>query len=136
MTRKEKAISIIKNELACVKNVDCERTECRNCSLVMPEHDVIEALDIAIKALEQEPCDVSDTDVGKIDAVNRQAVINTIANTCFWLSSDNWEELIKCINSIPPVNPQPKTGCEGCIYEKMAQYVNVVTVDDAIRTRK
>lgn len=44
------------------------------------------------------------------DAISRQAVINAIANTCFWLSSDDWEELIKCINSIPPVNPQPKTG--------------------------
>lgn len=52
--------------------------------------------------LEQEPCD---------DAISRQAVINAIANTCFWLSSDNWEELMKCINSIPPVNsPNPNTG--------------------------
>ena len=35
-----------------------------------------------------------------------QAVINAIANTCFWLSSDDWEELVKCIDSISPVNPQ------------------------------
>lgn len=52
-----------------------------------------------------------DTNVPSKDSIDRQAVINAIANTCFWLSSDNWEELIKCINSIPPVNPQePKTG--------------------------
>lgn len=37
------------------------------------------------------------------DLISRQATINAIANTCFWLSADNWEELIKCINSIPPV---------------------------------
>ena len=35
------------------------------------------------------------------DLISRQAVINAIANTCFWLSADNWEELTKCINSIP-----------------------------------
>ena len=67
MTRKEKAISIIKNELACVKNVNCERAECRTCNLVMPEHDVIEALDMAIKALEQEP--VLDKIKGYIDHI-------------------------------------------------------------------
>lgn len=37
------------------------------------------------------------------DLISRQAVINAIANTCFWLSADNWEELTKCINSIPSV---------------------------------
>ena len=44
------------------------------------------------------------------DVISRQAVINAIANTCFWLSADNWEELTKCINSISPARPQPKTG--------------------------
>lgn len=39
----------------------------------------------------------------KGDLISRQAVINAIANTCFWLSADNWKELIKCINSIQPV---------------------------------
>ena len=36
--------------------------------------------------------------------VNRQEVVNTITNTCFWLSADNWSELMKCISSIPPVS--------------------------------
>lgn len=39
----------------------------------------------------------------KGDLISRQAVINAIANTCFWLSADNWEELTECINSIPSV---------------------------------
>lgn len=54
-----------------------------------------------IKALEQEPCE---------DCISRQAVINAIANTCFWLSTDNWKELMKCIDSLPSVTPQPKSG--------------------------
>lgn len=58
------------------------------------------ALYMAIKALEQEPCE---------DVVSRQAVINAIANTCFWLSADNWTELMKCICSLPSVISQPKT---------------------------
>jgi hypothetical protein len=48
-----------------------------------------------LESLEQEHCD---------DFISRQAVINAIANTCFWLSADNWEELTKCINSIPPAS--------------------------------
>lgn len=55
MTGKERKVEILKNELACVRNVDCERSECRNCNLVMPEHDITEALQMAIKALEVEP---------------------------------------------------------------------------------
>ena len=39
----------------------------------------------------------------KGDLISRQTVINAIANTCFWLSANNWEELTKCINSIPTV---------------------------------
>lgn len=44
------------------------------------------------------------------DCISRQAVINAIANTCFWLSADNWEELTKCINSISSTTPHPKMG--------------------------
>ena len=35
------------------------------------------------------------------DLINRQAVINAIANTCFKLSSNDWDELMKAINSVP-----------------------------------
>lgn len=54
-----------------------------------------------------EPCE---------DAISRQVVINRIANTCFWLSADNWEELIKCINSISPVTfTEKQQTCEDCV---------------------
>ena len=52
-----------------------------------------EALEMAISALSE----------NNGDLISRQAVINAIANTCFWLSADNWKELTKCINSISSV---------------------------------
>ena len=57
-------------------------------------HTLAKAFDMAI----------SDLSENKGDLISRQAVINAIANTCFWLSANNWEELIKCINSIPSVD--------------------------------
>lgn len=32
--------------------------------------------------------------------IKKQDIINAIANTCFWLSADNWDELIKAINGV------------------------------------
>ena len=55
MTTNKRAIEILKNELACVDNPDCNREECRNCQLVMQEHEITGALHMAIEALEQEP---------------------------------------------------------------------------------
>lgn len=61
---------------------------------------------------------LSESAENKGDLISRQAVINAIANTCFWLSADNWEELTKCINSIQPVENKGKwekiwrTDCE------------------------
>lgn len=57
------------------------------------------ALEIGIKALEQEPCE---------DAISRQAVIE-IAES----SKSNWIDnsvLFKRVNELPPVTPKPKTG--------------------------
>ena len=44
------------------------------------------------------------------DLISRQAVINIMANTNFWLSADNWKELMEAIDSVPSIHPQPKTG--------------------------
>lgn len=55
MTREE-AIEVIKQDIPCEHDTD-----------------LIEALEMAIKALSQEPCD---------DAISRQAVINAIENDC------------------------------------------------------
>ena len=44
------------------------------------------------------------------DCISRQAVINEIANTNFWLSASNWEELMKAINDTPSVKPTSVNG--------------------------
>ena len=51
MTNHE-AVEVLKQEIKCVSSVDCERAECRNCVLVLPEHEVLKALYRAIGALE------------------------------------------------------------------------------------
>ena len=59
-------------------------------------------------ALEQEPCE---------DAISREATLkpynglNDEDTISVWLIRKNIEQQ-------PPVAPQPKTGCEGCVYEK------------------
>lgn len=65
---------------------------------------ISEALDMAIKALEQQPCG---------DAISRQAVLEQTYNWSkdeFLRVTNPFDYLRKRINSLPPVNPQPKTG--------------------------
>ena len=58
--------------------------------------DVNGALNMAIKALEQEPCD---------DAISRQAVLDLVAD--YDLSMG---QVVKAIHALPSVTPQPRTG--------------------------
>ena len=103
MTRRERAVEILKNELACVRNVDCERSECRNCNLVMPEHDITEALQMAIEVLEQESCE---------DAISRQTVLAILKDkwNMFSDANDAMQESIDTIEALPSGAPQPKIG--------------------------
>ena len=50
----QKAIDLINNEIACIKSTQCKREECNTCHLVMPEDDILEALNMAIEALKKE----------------------------------------------------------------------------------
>lgn len=68
--------------------------------------DYAAAFDLAIKALEQQPCE---------DAISRQAAINAI----YGLIDESREEykenphidlIVETIEDLPPVTPQPKTG--------------------------
>ena len=62
--------------------------------------DFIVAHNMAIKALEQEPCD---------DAISRQAVLDTCLNIFF--NGYKEKDLLYDIKKLPSVNPQkPKTG--------------------------
>ena len=70
MTRKE-AAGVIKFEKACVLRQDTPRCnrDCKKCDLLLPTEDVLTAYDMAIKALEQEPCE---------DTISRQAAIDAL----------------------------------------------------------
>jgi hypothetical protein len=74
---------------------------------IQPYQYVDEAIDMAIKALEQEPSG---------DLISRKAVLNTLDNMDNALNEDrtleNYKELLKeCYEVLLPVNPQePKTG--------------------------
>lgn len=99
----EEAIAIIENEKKCVnranKNDYCNR-DCYNCELVKTDTEILTALDLAIKALEQQPCD---------DAISRQAVDDAIYD--YSRSCDvNYHQIMEFIEKIPSVTPQPKTG--------------------------
>ena len=88
MTREE-AIEVLQQDIPCEQDTD-----------------VIESLEMAIKALAQEPCE---------DAISRQAVLETLDDMDNVLDEDrtieNYKELLKeCYAVLPPVNPQPKTG--------------------------
>ena len=70
-----------------------------------------EALDMAIKALDQEPCD---------DAISRQAYIERFRKwgySEYGRRIDNEALAIRVAMSLPPVNPQPKTGHWRAIYQ-------------------
>lgn len=64
---------------------------------------VVQAKEMAIKALEQEPCE---------DCISRQAVLNEIP--VLWNSNGDkdycMESLRDFVAELPPVTPQPKTG--------------------------
>lgn len=66
----------------------------------------LEAVDMAIKALKQEPCE---------DCVSRKAVLNTLNRIDSVLDDNRTVEtykelLIACYNDLPPVTPAHKTG--------------------------
>ena len=73
-----------------------------------------DAFDMAIKALEQEPCE---------DAISRQAV-NTLLDElaraisdercCISRGNRSTATIMRDICHLPPVTPQPKTGTWGC----------------------
>lgn len=95
----EKAIEELKD----IKSAYSNKQQFHEACLMRSEH---EALDVAIKALEQEPCD---------DAISRQAVLEAFKPR--GIAEDVWQECneYKVLMSLPSVNLQPKTGhCTAC----------------------
>jgi hypothetical protein len=83
----------------------------------MPE--IKEAFDMAIKALEQEPCG---------DVISRDAVLDIDFHKLIHTTAKPAEMIRQKIEQLPPVNPQePKTGhCKECKY---FEYDSVAKVD-------
>ena len=85
---KEEAIMVLKNE----------QPHCGKKAL-FPEEKKYEAYDVAIKALEQEPCE---------DAISRQEVLDEMK-----IRRDNGDMITAgFIKGLPPVTPQPETVTE------------------------
>lgn len=61
------------------------------------DDELSEALDMAIKALEQEPCE---------DAISRQVVIDMTGLSEWFDSSDSYNEFVIALSKLPPVTPQ------------------------------
>lgn len=94
MTRDE-AIVVLKNE----------QPHCGKKAL-FPEEKKYEAYDIAIKALEREPCE---------DCISRESVLAIAGDSCLDLDSyEDTKEFCDEINDLPPVTPKQEP-CEDCI---------------------
>ena len=95
MTREE----VIKH----IKDIICENNTVKHSNIVVFEEEK-EALRIAIKALEQEPCE---------DAISRQAFIKRYEE---WMYSEYGKHCekdalaIRVANSLPPVTPSRRKG--------------------------
>ncbi len=69
----------------------------------------VEAFDVAIKVLEQKPCE---------DCISRQAAINSLGECpMVWTDSDaeitaerDWKDTVKMLKRLPSVTPHPKIG--------------------------
>lgn len=137
MTREE-AIAIIENEKKCVnranKNDYCNR-DCYNCELVKTDIEILTALNMAIKALEQQSMPtmvypqvegITPVVVEPIpkeppvkpqpckDAISRQDAIKAINEKAKRIKNEDTlnglSGAVGILFDLPSVNPQPKTG--------------------------
>lgn len=95
----------------------------------------VKAFEAAINDLEKKE---------RCGCIGRQTVINAIANNCCWISGSAWDELMECINSLPSITPQPKTGrwvltqrgkyidvcCSECGYTRVKDFAYGYTIDE------
>ena len=115
----EQAKKMLKAKLECLKretsgtDFDCNNSNCDECSLNYEQGNMREqkeALDMAIKALEQQPCE---------DCISRKALLEEIENG---IKAGNYEEgyeeyphindmddIIECIKYADSVQPKPRT---------------------------
>lgn len=128
----EQAMHMLKAKLECLKREtsgfygDCNNSNCDECSLCYEQGNMgeqKEALDMAIEALEQQPCE---------DTISRKALLEEIENG---IKAGNYEEgyeeyphindmddIIECIKYADSVQPKPKTDVLDKIRAEIAMY--------------
>ena len=107
---REDAIKIIKNEEDCVLT-DCYRPSCESCNLVMETNDILTALDMAIEALEQEPCE---------DAVSREMIMRHYDSGEYkHVNHISRNGLLDYIEQLPSVTPK-LAECEDAVSRRAA----------------
>ena len=118
----EQAKKMLKAKLECLKretsgtDFDCNNSNCDECSLCYEQGNMgeqKEALDMAIKALEQQPCE---------DTISRQAAIDALAkNMPSWTTPDGsgqfdhdiqvtdeaYVDCMQIIHDMPSAQPEP-----------------------------
>ena len=82
------------------------------------KEEVVGALDMAIKALEQQPCE---------DAISRQALIEKATSWDKHFADSERAVSLTDIMSMPPVTPQP---CEDCVKRDDAQDIMARLLSD------
>jgi len=122
MTREE-AIKVLLDEWKCIDRndgINCDR-QCEKCDLVMDSAILKDAYNMAISALEQQPCE---------DAVSREAVKEQIYEYVIsgeYCQTRGTDLLLKRIGELPPVTPSRRKGhCKDCKY---FEYDSVAKVD-------
>ena len=107
----EQAKNMIKAKLECLKretsgtDFDCNNSNCDECSLCYEQGNMgeqKEALDMAIKALEQQPCE---------DTISRQAAIETAHLPVI---ADAGYEVVRMDDILALPSAQPERTCVNC----------------------
>ena len=110
----EQAKKMLKAKLECLKretsgtDFDCNNSNCDECSLCYEQGNMgeqKEALDMAIKALERQPCE---------DTISRQAAIKYLMTNMNWYDEDGYESdddykrecITELINGVPSAQPE------------------------------
>ena len=116
----QRAVGILETERECVEragtatpNKACDRS-CADCDLVLDDKEILEAYNMAIKALEQEPCEDEYIKVPKKALKYRTA--GMVAYNAEWLKNHfDMERAIICGEQEP---------CEDCISRKAVLDIN------------
>ena len=127
----DQAKKMLKAKLECLKretsgtDFDCNNSNCDECSLCYEQGNMgeqKEALDMAIKALEKEPCEDTISRKEALDALHMCLSTNSYDDDVTGDSYICYEEAEYEIENLPPVRPKTKMG--HWIYEKRKRLIN------------